>query len=316
MGELRIGLIGCGGIGAVHARSWAKVDGASIVAACDADLSRAEATGAPAFQDVDAMLAGAELDAVDICTPPHLHAPLAEVAFERGLAVLCEKPLARNPEEAKRITDAAAKAARPLMTAFCHRFEPGVEFVKELIDDGKLGRVLMFRNRFGTRFAGVEERWFSNGEIAGGGAFMDTSVHSVDLFRHLVGEVAAASAAVNTFSPAINGVEDSAAMILKSKDGAIGVIEASWMTPWSSNVVEIYGEWGAAVIDYDNGETRFRLLGEDAWTKAELSGGNRFVEELVHFAAVLHGQAEPRVTGHDGLRAVEVIYQAYANPIG
>ncbi len=312
MSDLRIGLVGCGGIGAVHLRSWAKVPGAVVAAACDADRSRAEASGAAAYTDFAEMLAGQELDAVDICTPPHLHAEIARAAAARGLAILCEKPLARTPEEARGVVDAAEAAGVTLMTAFCHRFHPPVEVVRGLIDSGRLGRVLMFRNRFGTRFAGVEDRWFSQGEIAGGGTLMDTSVHSVDLFRHLVGEVAAVSGAVATYSPAIRGVEDSAAMVLTAESGAIGVIEASWMTPWSANIVEVYGELGAAVIDYDTGATRYRLQGDTDWATPEVPAGDRFERELHHFAAVLRGEEPLRVTGRDGLRAVEVIHQVYA----
>lgn len=318
MSELKIGVVGCGGIGAVHLRSWAQVEGARVVAACDVDPARAEAGGGKAYTDWTQMLASEELDALDICTPPHLHAEVAIASLKRGLPTLCEKPLARTPEEARGIVAAAEATGTLLMTAFCHRFHPPVEWVRGLIDSGKLGRVLMFRNRFGTRFTGVEEKWFSNGEIAGGGALMDTSVHSVDLFRHLVGEVGAVSGACRAFNPVIQerGIEDSAAMLLTSTEGAIGVIEASWMTPWSANVVEVYGENGAAVIDYDTGETRCRLAGEDAWTKMEPDNRSRFVEELRHFAAVLRGESEPRVTGKDGLRAVEVIYQAYGNGVG
>lgn len=316
MSELKIAVVGCGGIGAVHVKSWGKVEGAQVVAACDADLTRAEATGARAYTGWEALLADGGFDAVDLCTPPHLHEPIAVAALERGLPVLCEKPLARTPEEARRIVAAAERSGARLMTAFCHRFEPGIEFVRGLIRQDGIGRVLMFRNRFGTRFKGVEERWFSNAEIAGGGALMDTSVHSIDLFRYLVGEVKAVSGAVNTFNPAIRGVEDSAALLLVSEDGAIGTIEASWMTPWSSNVVEVYGENGAAVVDYDTGETRYRLQGDPDWTKAELVPGDRFVEELKHFASLLRGEATPRVTGQDGLRAVEIIHEAYAKNIG
>ena len=316
MSTLKIGIVGCGGIGGVHLKSWAQVEGARITAACDADPARAEATGASAYTDFDAMLEAEELDAVDICTPPHLHAPVALAALRRGLPVLCEKPLARTPGEAVEIVEAAEASGTLLMTAFCHRFHPPVEFVRGLIDRGELGRVLMFRNRFGTRFAGVEQRWFSNLEIAGGGALMDTSVHSVDLFRHLVGEVRAVSGAVETFNPEVRGLEDSAAMLLKTEDGALGVIEASWMTPWSANVVELYGERGAAVIDYDTGATRYRLEGDDAWRTAEVEPGDRFVRELRHFAAVLRGEAAPRVTGRDGLRAVELIHQVYSLPCG
>jgi predicted dehydrogenase len=262
------------------------------------------------------MLQAEELDAVDICTPPHLHAPAALAALRRGIPTLCEKPLARTPEEAREMVQTADASGTLLMTAFCHRFHPPIEFVRDLVQRGQLGRVLMFRNRFGTRFAGIEDRWFSKAEIAGGGALMDTSVHSVDLFRYLVGEVQSATAALQTFNPAISGVEDSAALLLKAENGAIGVVEASWMTPWSANVVELYGEQGAAVVDYDTGETRYRLEGEAAWTLMERSEGDRFVEELRHFAAVARGEAQPRVTGQDGLRAVEIIHEAYGNPLG
>jgi UDP-N-acetylglucosamine 3-dehydrogenase len=312
MGELRIGLVGCGGIGAVHARSWQQVEGARVVAACDADPARAEAvSGAAAYADFASMLESEALDAVDICTPPHLHAPVASEVLRRKIPTLCEKPLARTPGEARQIVEAAEASGTLLMTAFCHRFHPPIEFVRELIDSGKLGRVLMFRNRFGTRFAGVEKRWFSDAQVAGGGALMDTSIHSVDLFRHLVGEVASVGAAVKTFHPEIHGVEDSAAMVLQTEAGAIGTIEASWMTPWSANVVEVYGENGAAVVDYDTGQTRYRLAGDGDWTRADTGSEDRFVRELQHFAAVLRGEEKLRVTGRDGLRAVEIIHEAY-----
>jgi len=316
MSELKVGIVGCGGIGAVHVKSWAQVDGARIVAACDADGARAEATGATAYADYLAMLDGEQLDVVDICTPPNLHPAIAIEALKRGIPTICEKPLARTPEEARQITAAAASSGTLLMTAFCHRFHPPVEAVKAMIDAGTLGRILMFRNRFGTKFKDVESRWFADVEVAGGGTLMDTSVHSVDLFRYLVGEVSAASAAVANYNPAIHGLEDSGAMLLKAENGAIGVIEASWMTPWSANIVEFYGELGVAEINYNNGATRYILQGESDWTPVKVESGDRFVKELQHLAAVLRGEEELRVTGEDGLRAVEVIHQAYAHPVG
>ncbi len=312
MSDLRIGLVGCGGIGGVHLRSWAKVDGAEVVAACDADASRAEATGAAAYTEFRNMLESAELDAVDICTPPSLHAEVARAAAERGMPVLCEKPLARDPHEARAMVEAAETAGTVLMTAFCHRFHPPIERVRELIRSGELGEVRMFRNRFGGLLAGMEKKWFSNREVAGGGALMDTAIHSVDLFRFLVGEVRSARGAAHSFHPEITSVEDSAAMLLTAETGAIGVIEASWVTPWSANVVEIYGEKAAAVVDYDTGVTRFRRAGDADWTTVEVGSDDRFQAELRHFAAVVRGEEQPRVTGRDGLRAVEVVHAAYA----
>jgi len=316
MSELKVGIIGCGGIGAVHVKSWGQVEGARIVAACDADQARAEAAGGRAYTDFEQMLESEQLDVVDICTPPNLHTAFAVASLGRGIPTLCEKPLARTPDEAREILAAAEASGTPLMTAFCHRFHPPVELVRGLILDGTLGKVLMFRNRFGTRFTGVENRWFSDPEIAGGGVLMDTSIHSIDLFRYLVGEVVSVAAASTTFNPDIKGLEDSAAMVLTADNGAIGVIEGSWMTPWSANVVEIYGENGAAVIDYDNGVTRYRLQGAGEWTIAQPPAGDRFVRELQHLAAVLRGEEQLRVDGRDGLRAVEVIHQAYGSSLG
>jgi predicted dehydrogenase len=317
MSELRIGIVGCGGIGGVHLRSWAKVEGARVVAACDADPARAAAAeGATPYSDFEALLEREALDALDICTPPHLHAQIATAALARKLPVLSEKPLARNPAEARVMVEAAEASGTLLMTAFCHRFHPPVEFVRGLISEGKLGRVLMFRNRFGGKLAGMEQKWFSKPDIAGGGALLDTSIHSVDLFRYLVGEVTGVSGAVSTFHPEIRGVEDSGAMLLRTAEGAIGTIEASWMTPWSANVVEVYGERGAAVIDYDTGQTRYRLAEDKEWQTATVPGNDRFVEELRHFAAVVRGEAQPRMTGRDGLRALEVVYEAYGNRLG
>lgn len=313
MRALRVGLVGCGGIGAVHARSWREVTEATVAAACDVDRGKAEAVAGSAHADVTAMLEEVELDLLDVCTPPSEHAPAVLAGLTHGLPVLCEKPLARNAAEARTLVETAETHGLLLMTAFCHRFHPPVEFVKDLIDTGVLGRVLMFRNRFGTRFRGVEERWFSRREIAGGGALMDTAVHSVDLFRFLVGEVAQARSMRTSFHPGIREVEDSACMLVEGAAGGLGVIEASWMTPWSANVVEVYGELGAAVIDYDTGITRYRLEGDAEWRNAPPDQGpDRFVRELRHVASVLRGTEEPRVTGRDGLRAIEVIESSAA----
>ena len=313
MADLKIGVIGCGGIGSVHISRWAKIEGATIVAACDVDEAKAAGVeGARPYSDFTAMLENEQLDAVDICTPPGLHAPPAVAALRRGIPVMCEKPLARTPDEAREIVDAAEASGTPLLTGFCHRFHEPIEIAANLIRSGELGRVLMFRNRFATRFAGVEDRWFSKRDIAGGGALMDTSIHSVDLFRHLVGEVATARAALATFSPKIQDVEDSAALTVVAPTGAIGVIECSWATPYSINDLEVYGESGAVIVDYDRGEVRYRTDNSGEWVTPEHKGQDRFEEELRHFTAVVRGEAEPRVTGRDGLRALEVLYEAYA----
>jgi predicted dehydrogenase len=310
--RLRVAVVGCGGIGSVHLERWRKIETAELVAACDAEAERAQATGLPAFIDHERMLEEARPEVVDICTPPAFHAPVALAAIERGLPVLCEKPLARNPAEAHAIVEAARARGVPLMTAFCHRFHEPIMRVRSLIDEGSLGRVVMFRNRFGAKFPNIAERWFSNAEVAGGGVLMDTAIHSIDLFRHLIGEVRNSSGCTTNYIRGLESVEDSAVLLMESASGALGVIEASWDTPWSANVVEVYGERGAAFVDYDTGVLRYRTESDTDWQRPELGAMDRFERELRHFVEAVRGRETLRVTGEDGLRAIEIVYQAYA----
>jgi predicted dehydrogenase len=314
---LRLALVGAGGIGRAHRNAWSKVPGAQIVAVVDVDADRAQAMAADlsaeSFTDAAAMLAAVKPDAVDVCTPPAMHQAPVEAALAAGAHVICEKPLADTPTHAFAICEAAASSGKLLMTAFCHRFHPPVARLKELIDAGALGRIGMFRNRFAGPFKGIESVWFSNPDISGGGCLMDTSVHSVDLFRFLVGEVKRAQGAGILLNEDLRpGVEDTAAMLLESKSGAIGVIEASWTLQGGVNVIEVYGTEGVAEVHYWDGfPSRYKTATMDAWEPLP-EEGDRFVGELTHFAQAIRGEAPLAVTGHDGLRAVEVIYEAYA----
>jgi predicted dehydrogenase len=315
---LRIALVGAGGIGRTHRNAWSKIPDTQLVAVVDTDLERAEAMaaelGAEAFADHAAMLAAASPDAVDVCTPPAMHRAVVEACLSAGAHVVCEKPLADTPPNAFAITEAAEASGKLLMTAFCHRFHPPVARLKALIEEGALGTVGMFRNRFAGPFKGIEDVWFSKLAISGGGCLMDTSVHSVDLFRFLVGEVRRAQGAGVRLNDSLDpGVEDSAAMLLQSTSGAVGVIEASWTLQGGVNVIEVYGTEGVAEVHYWDGfPSRYKTVGMDAWEPLP-EEGDRFVGELTHFAQAVRGEAPLTVTGHDGLRAVEVIYEAYAS---
>ncbi len=316
--QLRVGLIGAGGIGRTHLSSYERVREAQIVAVTDIneEVARAAAqqVGAEVFRSVEQMLEQSELDAVDICTPPVTHLDAALPAIEKGLHVLCEKPLAHHPDAARKMVQAADAKGVKLMTAFCHRFHPPIVALKRLIDAGELGEVVMFRNRFAGPFKGVEERWFSDKEVAGGGVLMDTSVHSIDLFRFLVGEVACVQAVTRQTNPAIGEVEDTAIALLSTSDRRMGVVEASWVLAAGFNVVEVYGTEGAAMVHYWDGfKSRYKTNKMDDWQLLEEVGPDRFVGEIQHFVDACLGRTELQVTGYDGLRAVEIVYEAYAS---
>ncbi len=309
---LRIGIIGCGGIAAEHIRGYKACEDVEIAAAADVDLERAVRVvdGKHAYCDYRDMLSRERLDAVSICTPPKFHKEQVIASLQSGASVLCEKPLALNSAEAREMVECASQTGKLLVTAFCHRFHEPIMKAKELIRAGRIGKVIMFRNRYGGKID-MTKTWFSDPEISGGGTIVDTSVHSIDLFRYLVGDAVRISAAVETADHRYK-VEDCSAIMVQSANRAIGVIEASWTSPGSANVVEVYGTEGAIIIDYATGGIRFTVDNSGTWEYEPCPNADRFVEQARHFVACVRGEREPIVDGKDGWRAAEIVDAAYA----
>ena len=310
--DVRIAVVGCGGIAREHIGAIQELGTARIVAAADCDVQAgrlaAQRTGGKPYLDYCEMFETEHPDAVVIATPPNAHRDIAIAALDSGAHVLCEKPLAAKSLDAQEMIENARSAGRMLMTAFCHRFHEPVMLAKELIESGQLGPLIMFRNRFGGK-QDMSATWFSKKEFAGGGALMDTAIHSVDLFRYLVGEVRNVSARMLTHDGRID-VEDSGIMLLESSEGIIGTIEASWATPGSANVIEVYGNSGAVFVDYVGGFKCF-TEGSGGWIQPELSGTSRFVRQMEHFLECVRDGKQPRVTGEDGLEALKIMEAAY-----
>jgi predicted dehydrogenase len=317
--NVRIGVVGCGGIGRTHLQAYRAL-GAAPVALAEpnpAALAAAQAEyGGQPFADYREMLATTALDAISICTPPATHAEIAEAALAAGTAVLCEKPLATTVQACESMLAAAARAGRLLSVGFCHRFQPHIEQLHRLITDGTLGIVVMFRNRFAGHLQRVEQTWFARPEVAGGGVMFDTCVHSVDLFRHLVGEPVQVQAMMSTMEselgPALE-VEDSAIISLRTEAGALGVIEASWRNPPGEWILAVYGTAGMATMDYGTNQLSVRLADDDSWRIIAVPDGDRFERELQHFLSCVQGLETPRVTAADGLAATRILTAAYAS---
>ncbi len=308
---VRVGVIGCGTISHAHLRSYAKAPQAHVVAVADTRLhaaaEHARQFGATPFTDYGAMLDGADLDAVSICTPPPSHREIAERAAARGLHMLCEKPLAMSVDEGEAMVAAAKRANVVLMTAFCNRFYTPIAKAKEWLDAGKLGPLHHLR----LRFAGVElmaGTWLAD-PAQGGGILWESGQHYVDLFRYLVGEMKEIYAKGGTLAQDIPGA-DTVAFMAESVDGVVGAMEGSWSSPHSEKRVEIYGEKGAIVIDFLSGLSRFSLDHVTERVETDLDGHDRFYLEIRHFLDCAAGKVTPLVTGEDGVEAMRLIAAA------
>ena len=311
--QVRIGIIGAGGMGGAHAHAYAQDPRALVCAVMDSDPARAQALAdklqAAAYGSLPEMLCRERPHLVSVCTPPGGHLAATLGALQSGCHVLCEKPLARSGGEAARMVSAARRARRLLVTAFCHRFHEPVVIAREWIAKGVIGQVLQFRNRF-AGWIPMEGRWFSDPALAGGGSIIDTSIHSIDLFRYLVGDPATVSARTATMVQPIK-VEDSSLVLLQTAEGAIGSIEACWSSPVSGAVIEIYGCQGTIIVDYGEPGPRYLRRGGKRWRRVRAAGPDRFVMQARHMLDCVTGVRQPLVTGEDGLWAARVADAAY-----
>ncbi|KGX92748.1 oxidoreductase [Pontibacillus halophilus JSM 076056 = DSM 19796] len=192
--SLRIGIIGAGAIArGAHIPNYQNYgEHVVVVGVANHNLHKAEACAEEfaiphAYERYEDMLHELELDAVSICTPNKFHAEQAIAALEAGCHVLCEKPPAISPEEAKRMKEAAEKSGKILMYGFHYRFHSEMETLKRFIDEGELGDIYAvdasYNRRRGIPGWGV----FTNKELQGGGTLIDNGVHMLDAALYLMG---------------------------------------------------------------------------------------------------------------------------------
>ncbi len=195
--NVKIGLIGCGRIASQHVEGYEQAGNVEISALCAPRLEKAHALAdkyklknVEFFTDYRHMLAQRDIvDAVDIMTPDHLHAPIAQDCAESGLHILCEKPMALNTHDASLMYDAAKKAGILTMVGLNFRFNPAVLTVKKLIDEGLIGDAFHYRARLTvSRLSNpdVPLEWRQDRAKGGSGALSDLGAHLVDLARFLL----------------------------------------------------------------------------------------------------------------------------------
>ncbi|HEY0664110.1 MAG TPA: Gfo/Idh/MocA family oxidoreductase [Thiobacillaceae bacterium] len=208
-----------------------------------------------------------DIDIVDIATPGDSHAEIAIAAAKAGKVVFCEKPLANTIKEAEKMLAAVKKAG--VLHMICHNYRraPAVMLARQLIDQGKLGRLYHFRGTYLQDWVAdpsVPLYWRLRKEAAGTGALGDIASHSLDLARFLVGEVTEVTGALETFvkerplpeNPKKKGkvtVDDASASVVRFANGALGTIEASRFATGRKNYnrFEINGSTGSVAFNLE-----------------------------------------------------------------
>ncbi len=284
MDTLRIGLIGTGFMGRAHSNAYRQVIPffqprirPALQAVCARNPAKtAEFAATWGWQSVEldwrALVARDDIDAIDIATPNNTHREIALAAAQAGKIVLCEKPLAMDSAEALEMTDAVERGGQPSMVFFNYRRVPAVMLARQLIEEGRLGRIFHYRATYLQDWTmspslpqGGNTLWRLDDEAAGSGVTGDLLAHAIDLALWLVGPIASVTAMAETFikerplqdepgtvKPV--GIDDACAFLARFADGALGVFESTRYASGrkNQNTFEINGEKGTLVFDLED----------------------------------------------------------------
>ena len=323
--------IGCGAIAQRrHLPEIVANPHAELLAVCDVLPDRAkeiaEKFGAKQhFTDHKKMIAEVDCDVVVVATPNALHAPMTLDAFAAGRHVLVEKPMAGTRDEARSMIDAAKKAGKFLMIGMNQRLDPAHVRAKEVLDGGKLGKVLAFETNFkhpgpdGWSVDGAKS-WFFKPDLAVMGVCGDLGIHKADLMRYLLGEefdkVGGFVVTQDKTTPDGSklALDDNAFLELKTDKGTIGSIHISWTNYgriedngtilFCENGVMRVGmdkEYGV-MVDYQTGKRDRFTTGEMATNEKQVASG--IVDAMTES---VRNNTPPEIDGSEGFRALDVV---------
>jgi predicted dehydrogenase len=336
--EIGFGVIGCGVIAPWHIRGILNSQGARLVAVSDNREEKAKKLGEEHkvdwYNDYEKMLEREDLDVACLCTPSSLHPEQAIASARAGKHVLTEKPMAVTLEAADEMIKVCREEKVKLGGIFQRRVSELFLKVKKALEQGELGKIVMgdaYMKYYRSQEYYDSGDWRGTWEFDGGGCLMNQGIHIIDLLQWYLGPVDTVYGYAETLTRRIE-VEDTAAAVLKFKNGAIGVIEGttSIYPPTLPHRVEIHGDKGTIMIEGE-GIKRWSIMGEkgEEVDKAEvdkvkeeegtgkaitsptdigMEGHRRLITDMVE---AIREDREPLIPGKEARKALEIILAIY-----
>ncbi|MDH3215731.1 MAG: Gfo/Idh/MocA family oxidoreductase [Candidatus Krumholzibacteria bacterium] len=326
--KTRVAVVGAGNVAQIaHLPAYKSQADVEVAALVDENVVKARKVAEQygiesVYEDFTEMLEEQEVDAVDICTPNYLHAPMAVAALRSGHHVLCEKPLARNAAEARKMVDTAKKCKKTLMVAMNNRFRRDVEILHKFIKGGELGNVQLVKAGWRRTAQDWQERsWFTDHKKSGGGALLDLGLPKMDLAIWIAGLKKPTRISCNTFRAAGGtGVEDSACAMVNFAGGSCLILEVTWnlLEPKDHVYLQVYGSKGAANL------YPFRihkaLHGHLVNVTPALEQKNYYKEsyrrEIRHFIDCIRAKRSPLTTGAEAANVLKILDAMYESASG
>jgi predicted dehydrogenase len=251
--KTRVAAIGAGKFGTRRAVAAAAHSGTSMVVVADVVEERAaelsHLLGCAATSSWKEAATRSDVDVVIVSTPTQYLVETARLALEAGKHVLVEKPFGRTPEEVLPLAGLATRQNVRLQAGYNHRYHPALRRAHDLFAGGAIGRLLFMRCCYGHGGReGYEKEWRTHGDVSGGGELLDQGVHALDLFQWFAGGFEEVTGFVTTAYWPIAPTEDNAFALLRTGNGCVAQLHASW-TNWKNIFeFEVFGETGSLVI--------------------------------------------------------------------
>jgi UDP-N-acetylglucosamine 3-dehydrogenase len=297
-------------MGRNHLRVLSGLEGADLVAVCDQDAATVDAAGSahsiPGYTSWDEMLEREKLDATVIAVPTRFHLKAGLAAFNHGLHVLIEKPIATNLEEGRKLLEAAERARTVLAVGHVERFNPAVRELQRRVGAGELGRLFQLQARRQGPFPA---------RIRDVGVVIDLATHDLDVMHHL-----AASEVQRLYAETEQRIhtdhEDILNALLRFESGVLGVLQVNWLTPTKIRELSVLGERGMFVCNYLTQElTLFQnadvqrqpvVVTEGESITFPIVEAEPLKLELDSFLQAVRGEHPVEVDGEAGLRALHL----------
>ena len=323
--KVRAAVVGLGWPGMQHLRGYTVDPRSEVIAVCDLDERQVEKVAREhkipnTYTNHLEMLENKDIDAVSVCLPNFLHAPISIDALSAGKHVLCEKPPARSAQEAKAMADAAAENSKILMYALVQRFDGSSQRLKQLVKAGELGDIYFGKAAY-VRRRGIpigKEGWFVDRARSGGGALIDIGVHALDCIWWLMNSprpVEVMGTSYAHFGHLVPDdvkydVDDGTFAQILFENGATLILETTWaLNLPGDNYIKIAGTKAGATLN------PFTLYtekdGKEVDTPLDAPSINGFDEEVKHFVGCIVDGKTPISSAEQGIMLMQMLDGIY-----